>query len=86
MNFFYQSKISNPLSYQDYYEKKRNQQIYKNILDRQVQEKKEREKQEKIKYLEENQRNKYIMEEKIYKNQIEERKEREGKKIFIFNY
>ena len=47
MNYFYQSKISNPLSYQDYYEKKRNQQIYKSILDRQVQEKKEREKQEK---------------------------------------
>ena len=84
MNFFYQSKISNPLSYQDYYEKKRNQQIYKNILDRQVQEKKEREKQERIKYLEENQRNKYFMEEKIYKNEIEERKEREEKKNFYF--
>ena len=82
MKYFYQSKISNPLSYQDYYEIKRNQQIYKNILDRQIQEKKEREKKEKLKY--QNLRNKYFMEEKMYKDEIEERKEREEKKKILF--
>ena len=84
MNYFYQSKISNPLSNLDYYEIRRNQQIYKNILDRQVQEKKEREKLEKMKYQEEDQRNKYFMEKKMYENQLEERKEREEKKRFYY--
>ncbi len=48
MSYFYQINISNPLFNQDYHEINRNiklsQLIYKNILDKQIQEKKEREK------------------------------------------
>jgi len=63
MSFFYPSNILNPFFNQDDYETKKNieisQLIYKDFLDKQV--------QEKMKYQEENQRNKYFMKERIYK-------------------
>ena len=88
MNFYYENNILNPSFNPDYSIRRRNkkledQRIYREILDKQIQEKKNREKEEKMKQQnEEYQKNKNILKEEEEMKERKEIFEKDNKKIY----